>query len=854
VQKRVFHIDQECFIIYAEDLSSKKERFLRVGNSDFLKDFGESLTFLTLLSPIYPGNPFKEIEIFRPKIDRKVVGLKNVVGKFLAFLKIGNIDIKKVEPIFAEDQTSKEGMTKKKIKLTEEEFLRKIKPDSKMVKHSFASFYSDGNVRIFNKKELIFDLKNMLSNTMNESSEIESLTSFYHNFYKSSYEKSGIIHSGKSVFIFSNHNFACISDSQKWVRDAIRVGIDPSNIDFLYITENIEPDSLWIKSFLKKRSDDKRIRLVLMEKDPLWIKLLPDEFFLPVYPDKDSIDIEIGNIKLFFQNNRINVFFDNLKLNFTGEKGFLDRGAEIGGEILYENEKNKFDIIIDDYSREKFTLFSYNPMIFNKTVNNTNYISEFFGNIAGFDTENCSFPILTDDNDYENNIVPDENEKQDFFTKLFFENIRRIFVENNEGFAEEGFLKYKSYLSDMTGNSINNNRLVIEQIFGISEEDKKPVMRNAIASNDFFVFSSKSNPYNTFQKEMNIAGWKEKLENLNIDKEEILNGSLIDKKKNAVIVGDAEKRIKDVIEMKNFFVNEREELKKFIKEVEKKEILQEIQRKEKEYKESVKQKAKVEKEPIIPNEDYSAKEILGNFGDKKSVFGKTPGGGGYSGSGSAKSGSGVLPKVLLGLVAAILVAMIIFGILFLKPGFNFNFVKDSKNVTTTTQQEFIDSMKKKYDPEKDKPDKQSYYYNFYMTMMDKWKLTNIVAVKSGYTRMLFPFEKRRNRGKDPDWIYPGNILSMPDDTKITVVSGDTMWKICETYLIGEINKDEISIRSLIEKTKTREMTVADAKKELSGIKDASHSDMVVEFIDTLLVQENFKGWEPKEPEKRSPVK
>jgi LysM repeat protein len=139
-----------------------------------------------------------------------------------------------------------------------------------------------------------------------------------------------------------------------------------------------------------------------------------------------------------------------------------------------------------------------------------------------------------------------------------------------------------------------------------------------------------------------------------------------------------------------------------------------------------------------------------------------------------------------------------------------------------------------------------------MTLMDKWKLTNIVAVKSGYSRMLFPFEKRKSKGRDPDWIYPGNVLSMPDDNTITVASGDTMWGICENFLIKEINNDEIAIRTLIEKTKTKELTVPEAKKELEKIKAGSHSDMVVEFIDTLLVQENFKGWEPKDTENKTP--
>ena len=92
MKKRVFQIDQECFIIFAEDMSSPKERFLRIGNSDFLKDFGESLTFITLVTPLFPGNPFKEIEIFRQDVDKKIIGLKNVVDRFIQFLEGGGVN------------------------------------------------------------------------------------------------------------------------------------------------------------------------------------------------------------------------------------------------------------------------------------------------------------------------------------------------------------------------------------------------------------------------------------------------------------------------------------------------------------------------------------------------------------------------------------------------------------------------------------------------------------------------------------------------------------------------------------------------------------------------------------------
>ncbi|MCK4799040.1 MAG: LysM peptidoglycan-binding domain-containing protein, partial [Spirochaetes bacterium] len=105
-------------------------------------------------------------------------------------------------------------------------------------------------------------------------------------------------------------------------------------------------------------------------------------------------------------------------------------------------------------------------------------------------------------------------------------------------------------------------------------------------------------------------------------------------------------------------------------------------------------------------------------------------------------------------------------------------------------------------------------------------------------------------GKDPDWIYPDNILVMPDSTKIVVKSGDTMWNICENFLIDQINRDELEIRELIEKTKTKEITIKKAKKRFLIIKEESYSEMLRDFLDTLIELKNFKKWEPYLKERR----
>ncbi|OHD12038.1 MAG: hypothetical protein A2Z98_06440 [Spirochaetes bacterium GWB1_27_13] len=894
MEKRVFQIDQECFIIYAEDFSTKNERFLRVGNSPFLKDFGEGLTFMSLVTPLYPGNPFKEIEIFRPDIDKKIIGLKNVVERFTKFLEHNEIDISKIEIIYAEE----EGLTKDK-KLTEEEFLQDIK-NSTISRHSFASFYGDGNIRIFNKNQLFFDLKDYLNRFIDEKREIELLSDFFLKNYQNFYNKTGIIHSDKSLFIFSDNKFACLSDSKNWVLDAIKVGINPEKIDFLYLTEKIEPDSLWIKSFLKKWSSNSRIHIVLKEINPNWLNLLPKDVFMSVFPEKDSIDIKIGDIRLFFQNKRINIIYNMIKINLEGESGFLDKGSKIQGFYLLNEKKKDFGFIIDDFDKEFITLFSYNPLIFTDNLNENNYISNFWDNLKEFVVSNRKEINFKEDYLYKDDFILDKKNKNDFFSKLYFETIRRTLFEANPDVELNFFNEYKEYLCDFTGKLINNNKIIIEQRLGFSQKEEKIIARDFFCYGNFFVISDKINPYEIFQKDIEIAQWKKRYKNFKDVKLKSLTEN------NISIINHIENRFKDVMDAKEFYQKERDELRKFISQIEKIERNIEKKRKIEEKKHILNKKDEnIEKKDINDIEDnysgyyddFSGSEILDynyktskkkikeektnikkeklkkevkdfekqikkpkeKINDFEKIIKK-----------SKRMNLKIPKRILLIFLIILILSLVTFGLVNFIPKiklpqfkfWDFKIKKDSKKIKKdkkiddknpdkkqkdkkiTNQKEFIENIKEKYNIEKDKPLQKSYYYSFYMTTLDNLNLTNLIAIKNGYHRILFDFEKNYVKGQNPDWIYPKKVLILPDNSKITVKAGDTMWGICETYLIKEVNKNEIEIRSIIEKTKTRELSIPDAKEEFVKIKSKSNSEMVKGFLGILLFQNDFDGWEP----------
>ncbi len=127
-----------------------------------------------------------------------------------------------------------------------------------------------------------------------------------------------------------------------------------------------------------------------------------------------------------------------------------------------------------------------------------------------------------------------------------------------------------------------------------------------------------------------------------------------------------------------------------------------------------------------------------------------------------------------------------------------------------------------------------------MTVLDLLNLTNVVAEKNGYHKIVTDFEKPYVKGKDPDWIYPGNELVMPDSKKVTVVKGDVMWNLCETFLINQINKNEIEIQEIIDKRRTNELSFEESKTGLLKIKNESYSEMLRDFIDEIIQLKNIE--------------
>jgi hypothetical protein len=65
-----------------------------------------------------------------------------------------------------------------------------------------------------------------------------------------------------------------------------------------------------------------------------------------------------------------------------------------------------------------------------------------------------------------------------------------------------------------------------------------------------------------------------------------------------------------------------------------------------------------------------------------------------------------------------------------------------------------------------------------ITILDIIEMANRIAVDNGYRPMGGP----ESAGPNPDWIYPGNVFTLPDGATRRVVEGDTIWDIAADFI------------------------------------------------------------------------
>ncbi|MFP4383031.1 MAG: LysM peptidoglycan-binding domain-containing protein [Spirochaetia bacterium] len=87
-------------------------------------------------------------------------------------------------------------------------------------------------------------------------------------------------------------------------------------------------------------------------------------------------------------------------------------------------------------------------------------------------------------------------------------------------------------------------------------------------------------------------------------------------------------------------------------------------------------------------------------------------------------------------------------------------------------------------------------YSFQITVGDIIRATNIISDLNGYRRL---GTENKPGVKDSHWIYPGDILIMPEGEEYRISRGDTIWHIAAGYIQNHTVKDLEQFNTIIKK-------------------------------------------------------
>jgi hypothetical protein len=841
-EQRVFHIDNECYIVYLGRHPNDYKPFLRIGNSPNLDQEIKSLVYSVVVTDNLTGNPLDEAVAISevPNDEFRYIGDPKTVETFKSFLKHQEIPTGKYQANGA-DSGNERGV--------------------------YVYFYDNGNLKLRFETKPIFDLEtreerdrhfpqrckeiknNLLKNPLRQD--------------KRALEKPGFFVVGGSVYLFDRSNALAFSLADDTFVDLASHGIDPDAVTAVIHADGDLALERWLKRLRQKNGRGK-----VLTDNPEGVRGLIDLFRkLPTRPARvEQIKFDAGGSQSFF-----GLTVHRLAGGYTvdAHNGVVlalgsaeTSSAQAGSYVLrldgaarsWKRESGKQQDSGALIEAVPYRLRTEAPVVDEKTLNT--YLHERPGDFTGvftdeqaqvLDQARRAFDGLLDGRDPSGPVRTIRSigkaagsQESPYFT-VAIHNARELI---------RLFIHEKGERSDA-----GKNAQALDRVLKSVESPLASAQLTGVAC-DFCVTDAGAYQLFPLQNAVTV----EQVER---------NATLGQEMKSAFFDED-----------EDAFVGERKRLDAVIAELHPKRSRQRV-------KESTSEKKSEKKGEATNTGDTGDKEgekkaaadaaadagagpatevssgkpaaTRSSGGDAAAAGGKGGDSAGGSGDGSGRR-RGLLVAAAAVLLVALLAVLFGTGVIDLggvtgpgeegeptvasngtgtngtvstgeddrdtdgeasdgatSAGDGQAVIGDTTNVTPAVR-EFIETLDLENPPEG--LEAREGAGGIIITILDIIRLANRIAVDNGYRELGAPPGAR----PDPDWIYPGNVFELPDGSTHTVVSGDTLWDITGEFIQEQLAGRYSRYAAVMEDYQTERIEIEALVEELTDLRNNTYSE------------------------------
>lgn len=237
-ERRVFHLDTECYIIYIGKDQDDYKPFLRVGNTAALDQDVKALTYSIVVADALPGSPILERD-----------NLSSIVGD--EFRYVGDPDtVERFKQFLRHQEFSSDGYEE-----TSDDVLQDM--------GAYVYFYHDGNVRVTFDKTPVFNLRRREEEDRHYLQRVKTIKNHLLRnplrYSARQFEKPGFFVLDGRTYFFSRGTIAAFDIPENYFADIAAAGIDPDRISTVYAPDVSEG---LVRLFKRVRAKNARIHVI----------------------------------------------------------------------------------------------------------------------------------------------------------------------------------------------------------------------------------------------------------------------------------------------------------------------------------------------------------------------------------------------------------------------------------------------------------------------------------------------------------------------------------------------------------------------------------------------------------------